>query len=172
MVITHEVLVIYPYHLYTWDYNLPVHLLQSAGDLEDPHLDMYGNLLDESGSSRNPLSNALLQNSIYSKCRLYKYAFLSLNGRSKNQNIDFKSLPPHLLLQLDNVASDNKNHYVFMFLSLLTVFGVFITIEVGVFLVGHTHEDIDGIYRRVSSKLKSKDIYSLPKMMDTYRTIE
>ena len=46
-------------------------------DLEDTRLDMYGDLLYESGSSRNPLSNALLQNSIYSKCRLYKDAFLS-----------------------------------------------------------------------------------------------
>jgi hypothetical protein len=54
------------------------------------------------------------------------------------------NLPPHLLLQLDNATSDNKNHFVFMFLSLLTMLGVFITIEVGFFLVGHTHEDIDG----------------------------
>ena len=113
-------------------------------NLEDPHLDMYGDLLYESGSSRNTLSNALLQNSIYSKCRVYKDAFLSLNGSSTNQNLDFKPLPPHLLLQLDNAASDNKNHYVFMFLSLLIVLGVFTTIEVGFLLVGHTHEDIYG----------------------------
>jgi hypothetical protein len=59
-----------------------------------------------------------------------------------------------------------------MFLSLLTALGVFITIEVGFLLVGHTHEDIDGTYGRMSSNLKSKDIYSLPEMMDTYRTIE
>ena len=67
-------------------------------DLEDPRLDMYGDLLYESGSSRNPLSNALLKNSIYSKCRVYKDAFLSLNGTSKNKNIYFKPLPPHFLL--------------------------------------------------------------------------
>ena len=103
---------------------------------------------------------------------MYKDSFLYLNGSSKNQNLDFKSLPPHLLLQLDNVASDNKNHYVFMFLSLLTAFGVFITIEVGFLLVGHTHEDIDGTYRRMYSNLKSKYIYYLPEMMATYRTIE
>ena len=90
----------------------------------------------------------------------------------KTQNVDFKPLPPDLLLQLDNEASDNKNHYVFMFLSLLTALGVFITIEVGFLIVGHTHEYIDGTYRRMSSNLKSKDIYSLPEMMDTYHTIE
>ena len=73
-------------------------LAKCLRDLEDPHLDMYGDLLDESGSSRNPLSNALLQNSIYSKCRVYKDAFISLNGGSKNQNLDFKPLPRHLFL--------------------------------------------------------------------------
>jgi hypothetical protein len=41
-------------------------------DLEDPHLDMYGDLIYESGSSRNPLSDALLDTLIYSKCRAYK----------------------------------------------------------------------------------------------------
>ena len=81
----------------------------------------------------------------------------------KNQNLDFKPLPPHLLLQLDNAASDNKNRYVFMFLSLITALDVFITIEVGFLLVGHTHEDIDGTYGRMYSNLKSKDIYSLPR---------
>ena len=125
-------------------------------DLEDPHLDMYGDVLYESGSSRSTVSNALFQKYICSKCRVYKDAFLSLNGSSKNQNLDFKSLPPHLLLQLDNATSDNKNRYVFMFLSLLTTLGVFITIEVGFLLMGLIHEDIDGTYGRMFSKLKSK----------------
>jgi hypothetical protein len=73
---------------------------------------------------------------------VYKDGFLS-HGRLKNQNVDFKPLHPHVLLQLDNATSDNKIHYIFMFLSLLTALGVFITIEVGFLLVGHTHEDID-----------------------------
>ena len=117
---------------------------------------MYHDLLYEIGSSRNPLSNALLETSIYSKCRVYKDNFLS-QGRSKTQNVDFKPTPPHLFLQLDNAASDNKIPYVFMFLSLLTALGVFITIEVGFLLVGHTHEDIDGTYGRMYSNLKGKD---------------
>ena len=118
-------------------------LAKCLRDLEDPQMDMYGDLLYESGISRNPLTNALLDTSIYSKCQGYKDDFIS-HGSSKSQNVDFKPLPPHLLLHLDNVASDNKNHYLFMFLSLLTALGVFITIEVGFFPVGHTHEDIDG----------------------------
>jgi hypothetical protein len=146
-------------------------LAKCLRDLEDPQMDMYGDLLYESGISRNPLTNALLDTSIYSKCQGYKDDFIS-HGSSKSQNVDFKPLPPHLLLQLDNAASDNKNRYLFMFLSLLTALGVFITIEVGFLPVGHTHEDIDGTYGRMSSNLKSKDIYSLPEMMDTYRIIE
>lgn len=124
-----------------------------------------------SGISRNPLTNALLDTSIYSKCQGYKDDFIS-HGISKSQNFDFKPLAPHLLLQLDNATSDNKNHYLFMFLSLLTARGVFITIEVGSLPMGHTHEDIHGTYRRMSSNLKSKDIYSLPEMTDTYHIIE
>ena len=38
-------------------------LAKCLRDLEDPHLDMYGDFLYESGSSRNPLLSALLQNS-------------------------------------------------------------------------------------------------------------
>jgi len=128
-------------------------------DLEDPQMDMYGDLLYESGSSRNPLTNALLNTSIYSKYQVYKDDFIS-HGRSKSQNIDFKPLPRRLLLQLDNATSDNKNRYLFMFLSLLTALGVFIIIEVGFLPVGHTHEYIGGTYRRMPSNLKSKDIYS------------
>ena len=89
---------------------------------------------------------------------MYKEGFPS-HGRLKNQNVDFKTLHPHVLLQLDNARSDNKIHYLFMFLSLLTGLGVSITIEVGFLLVGHIHEDIDGTFGRISSNLKSKDIF-------------
>jgi hypothetical protein len=46
-------------------------------DLEDPHLDMYGDIIYENGSYRSPLSNAFLDTCIYSKCRVYKGDFLS-----------------------------------------------------------------------------------------------
>ena len=36
----------------------------------------------------------------------------------------------------------------------------------------YNDEDIDGTYGRMSSNLKSKDIYALHEMMDTYHTIE
>ena len=40
------------------------------------------------------------------------------------QNVECTRMISYLLLQLDNAASDNKNRYVFMFLSLLTALGV------------------------------------------------
>ena len=48
--------------------------------LEDPQIVMYCDLLYESGSSRNPLTNSLLDTSIYSKCQVYKDDFIS-HGR-------------------------------------------------------------------------------------------
>jgi len=56
-------------------------LAKCLRDLEDPHLYMYSDLLYESRCSRNSLSNALLDTSVYSKCRVYKDDFLS-HGRS------------------------------------------------------------------------------------------
>lgn len=38
--------------------------------------------------------------------------------------------------------------------------------------MGHTHEDIDGTYGRLSTKLMRKDIFSLQEMMDCYWTLE
>jgi hypothetical protein len=55
-------------------------LAKCLRDLEDPHLDMYGDFLYESGSSRNPFSNALLDTCIYSKYRVCKDDVLS-HGR-------------------------------------------------------------------------------------------
>jgi hypothetical protein len=51
-------------------------LAKCLRDLEYPYLDMYGDFIYESGSSRNPLLNALIDNNIYSKCRVYKDDFL------------------------------------------------------------------------------------------------
>ena len=45
-------------------------LAKCSRDLEYPHSDMYGDLLYDSGSSRNLLSNELLETSIFTKCRV------------------------------------------------------------------------------------------------------
>ena len=65
----------------------------------------------------------------------------------------FRKLPENLLLQLDNCAGENKNHYLFAYLSLLVAKGVFKTVHLGFLMVGRTHEDIDAMFSRFSERL-------------------
>ena len=71
--------------------------------------------------------------------------------------------PPVLFLKMDNFVGDNKNKNVFAFLSLLTAKIVFDIIEFGFLPMGHTHEDIDGTYRRLSTKLMRKVIFLIAR---------
>ena len=82
----------------------------------------------------------------------------------------FRKLPENLLLQLDNCAGENKNWYLFAYLSMLVARGVFKTIQLGFLMVGHTHEDIDALFSRFSEKLRVTQTYTLPHLMDTLRT--
>ena len=77
--------------------------------------------------------------------------------------------PENLLLQLDNCAGENKNRYLFAYLSMLVARGVFKTIQLGFLMVGHTHEDIDAMFSRFSEKLRVTQTYTLPHLMDTLR---
>ena len=79
----------------------------------------------------------------------------------------FRRLPENLLLQLDNCAGENKNRYLFAYLSMLVARGVFKTIQLGFLMVGHTHEDIDAMFSRFSEKLRVTQTYTLPHLMDT-----
>jgi hypothetical protein len=74
-------------------------------------------------------------------------------------------LPKRLYLQLDNSAKDNKNQFVFAFLSLLTARKVFVEIQVGFLMVGHTHEDIDGYFSYVSNVLRRSNTFVLADLM-------
>ena len=77
-------------------------------------------------------------------------------------------LPPTLTLQLDNDSSDNKNRWVFAFRSLLVHRGVFCEIYINFLIVGHTHEDIDALFGRWSTKLKTNDYPTLPRLMKSF----
>ena len=52
---------------------------------------------------------------------------------------DQDTLPPHLVIQLDNTATDNKNVKLFSFLAALVETGRFEAITVNFLPVGHTH---------------------------------
>ncbi|KAL3676557.1 hypothetical protein R1sor_026505 [Riccia sorocarpa] len=77
----------------------------------------------------------------------------------------FKPLPPTFMLQMDNSAKDNKNIHVLAFCSELVIRGVFETVEVNFLMVGHTHEDVDALFSKVSAQTINKDVLTLPALM-------
>jgi hypothetical protein len=73
----------------------------------------------------------------------------------------YEPLLRRLYLQLDNSPKDNKNQFLFGFLSLLTARKVFEEIQLGFLLVGHTHGDIDGYFNYVSDVLQKSNTFNL-----------
>ena len=57
-----------------------------------------------------------------------------------------KEWPSVFTLQLDNTTSDCKNHTVLAYLAWLEAIGVFEVARLAFLMVGHTHEDIDGMF--------------------------
>ncbi|KAL3694056.1 hypothetical protein R1sor_007707 [Riccia sorocarpa] len=77
----------------------------------------------------------------------------------------FTKLPRAFLLQMDNSAKDNKNIHVLAFCSELVKRGIFETVDVNFLMVGHTHEDIDALFSKVSARTINKDVLTLPTLM-------
>jgi hypothetical protein len=69
-------------------------------------------------------------------------------------------LPKVLLLQLDNTTKQNKGKYLFGFLGLLVAMGVFTKVLLGFLPVGHTHEDIDQAFSRLSVYLRMNNAFT------------
>lgn len=65
--------------------------------------------------------------------------------------------PRILYLQVDNTSRENKNSYVFTFLSYLVLAGIFEEIHCNFFVVGHTHSDVDQLFSVITRKLRSSD---------------
>ena len=63
-------------------------------------------------------------------------------------------LPTVLMLQLDNTTKQNKGQFLYGFLALLVEKGIFETVVVSFLPVGHTHEDIDQLFSRISVWLR------------------
>jgi hypothetical protein len=78
---------------------------------------------------------------------------------------DFKPLPRHLMLQLDNYLKVNKNQTMIAFGSDLVARGVFDTVTFFFLMVGHTHKNIDANFSKVASQTQNKSIEILPQLM-------
>jgi hypothetical protein len=68
--------------------------------------------------------------------------------------------PDTLYLQADNCYAENKNSYVFAFLSVLTVLDIFKDIYFSFLIVGHTHKDIDQLFSTVQTKFQATSIHT------------
>lgn len=79
----------------------------------------------------------------------------------KRSAIGLKSLPQELFIQLDNTAKDNKNRYFFAFCDLLVHKRVFERVTVNFLPVGHTHEDIDRRFSRISVTIRDQRVITI-----------
>jgi len=75
-------------------------------------------------------------------------------------------IPPILYLQMDNCWRENKNQYMMTFLSLLIKLKVFVKIKLNFDLVGHTHEDIDQMFKVLNEYLKREHIPTFERLLE------
>jgi hypothetical protein len=68
-----------------------------------------------------------------------------------------KPMPKKLHIQLDNTCRENKNVYMYAWCSWMVARGAFEEIQVSFLPVGHTHEDIDQFFSRISVHLRVVD---------------
>jgi hypothetical protein len=76
--------------------------------------------------------------------------------------------PPVLWLQLDNTARENKNKWMFAFLSWLVHLGWFLEVVVSFLPCGHTHVDVDQMFSTFAIWRTSNNIFNFS---DTIRAI-
>ena len=135
---------------------------QSKFDL--PHFKDRSHLLSESKLLKMHVYGALVHGA---KGGAYAYVIPDHEEQGHNTTINVlhhilvrqlkrhKKLPPILKLQLDNTTKQNKGQFLYGYLDLLVEFGVFENVEVSFLPVGHTHEDIDQFFSRISVYLRS-----------------
>ena len=70
------------------------------------------------------------------------------------------NLPKTLYLQLDNTCKQNKNRFLASYLALLVHWGIFKRVKVSYLPVGHTHEDIDQMFSRLSVAMRRRQARS------------
>ena len=80
------------------------------------------------------------------------------------------SLPPVLFLQLDNTTKQNKGRFLMAFLAYLVLMGVLKSAYINFLPVGHTHEDIDQFFSRLSVYLRSHNAPDVPALLDALRS--
>ncbi|XP_078574037.1 uncharacterized protein LOC144860600 [Branchiostoma floridae x Branchiostoma japonicum] len=78
-------------------------------------------------------------------------------------------LPGTLYLQLDNSAKECKNKYIIAFCAWLVKRQIFRKVKLGYLMPGHTHEDVDQMFSRISTYLERHDATSLPELFQAVK---
>lgn len=79
------------------------------------------------------------------------------------------SLPPYLLLQLDNSGKDNKSWLLLAFLGMLVELKIFKIVYAFFLPVGHTHVRVDQAFSVVNRRIGSQDLLTLEAMVNRVR---
>ena len=79
-------------------------------------------------------------------------------------------VPPICYLQLDNTAKQCKSKFMVGWCGYLVGCGAFEKIILSFLPVGHTHEDIDGLFGNISEKLSGRDAVSREAMKQLIAT--
>ncbi|XP_032239011.2 uncharacterized protein LOC5513564 isoform X1 [Nematostella vectensis] len=81
------------------------------------------------------------------------------------------SLPPTLYWQKDNCSRDCKNVYILGFCAFLVAIGAFKKVKLSYLMVGHTHEDVDQMFSRISGGLKRKNAETIDALRRMFSRI-
>ena len=74
-----------------------------------------------------------------------------------------RELPHDLWIQLDNAPAENKNQYVFAWAAVMVARSVFRSVTLAFLRVGHTHEDLDGVWGVNQTVLGSVERWDCPQ---------
>ncbi|XP_063964995.1 uncharacterized protein LOC129278782 [Lytechinus pictus] len=75
------------------------------------------------------------------------------------------SLPDTLYLQMDNCGRENKNQCLLALCALLVELNVFKKVKLCFLMKGHTHEDIDQLFSRISTHTSKHNIPTLSSLL-------
>ncbi|MHB1800017.1 MAG: hypothetical protein ACYCUI_17315 [Vulcanimicrobiaceae bacterium] len=88
------------------------------------------------------------------------------NNSSSSSAVVASPRPSTLYLQADNCSGENKNIYVFAFLSFLIQLDVFTDIYYNFLPTGHTHEDIDQLFSVLQKKARSTNVPTVSSLLN------
>ena len=82
-----------------------------------------------------------------------------------DSKINRRPLATHLWIQMDNAGGEGKNQWLMRFLGLLVDRGCFRSCVLSFLQVGHTHEDLDGIFGVMSMEIAKMLQWDCPQQM-------